>query len=404
MAAFEYEALDKAGRKTRGVISADTARLARRELKRKRLVPIRLEAAAARRATGARRLSLSRFTPRDLSLVTRQLSTLLDAGAPVEEALQTIASQSEKQTVKKTLLSVRAAVMEGYKLSDALGQAGGAFSPLYRSMVAAGEAAGSLGPVLGRLAEYLEKQQKMRGKVQTALTYPAFLALTALGVVIALMTFVVPKVVEQFDTLGQELPALTVAMIWASDALRQFGPFALIAIAGGGLAFAHGLRSEGSRRRVDRAVLKLPVIGRLVREMQAARLARTLSTLVSSGVPVVEGLAAARDTVRNTALRDALSQTVTLVREGASLAKALRRADAFPPLVVYMAAVGENSGRLDTMLAKAADYLESEFEAVTQAALSLLEPTIIIVMGAMVTVIVLAILMPILQLNTLTMM
>ncbi|MBK5920934.1 type II secretion system protein GspF [Rhodothalassium salexigens] len=431
MAAFEYEALDGRGRTRRGVVSADTARLARRELKRRHLVPLKLvatDAPAAKagadageaggQAAGAPGLATAglaarlaaplaglrpapRLSAKEVVLVTRQLATLISAAAPVEEALNTVALQSDRPLVRKVLLSVRAQVMEGQRLADALARHPDSFSALYRSMVAAGEASGSLGPVMERLADYLERTQAMRAKVVSALVYPAFLSVTALGVVVLLMAFVVPKVAEQFDHLGQALPWLTRAMMALAEALQAYGLWALLTLLGLGLVAVRALRRPGVRERVDRWVLALPLVGRLAREMNAARLARTLATLIASGTPVLEGLAAARNTLANSYLKASLSQVIAQVREGSGLAGALRKTGAFPPLVVYMAAMGEKGGRLDEMLGKAADYMEAEFEDVTRTALSLLEPAIIVVMGGAVGLIVLAIMLPILQLNTL---
>ncbi len=409
MAAFEYEALDPTGKRVKGVISADSPRLARRDLRAKKLVPLTLaQAARSQRASADANAKWWDQLPilrpsvgsRDLSLVTRQLATLVNASAPVEEALQAIALQAEKPGVRTTLLSVRAGVTEGLKLSQAMGAQSHVFDPLYRSMVAAGESSGTLGPVLERLADHLEKGQAMRAKVTAALVYPAFLAITALGIVIMLMTFVVPKVVDQFDSMGRDLPRLTEILIALSDGVRDYGLYAAIALGLGIIAFVRALQAPGFRRRVDGAMLHLPIIGRLMRELQAARLARTLASLIASGTPVLEGLTAARGTVSNTVMKDAIGEVVTQVREGTSLSAALRRAKAFPPLVVYMAAMGEKSGQLDTMLVKAADYMEAEFEAVTGTVLGLLEPAIIILMGAVVGTIIMAILLPILQFNS----
>ncbi len=410
MAAFDYEALDARGRKVKGVITADSVRVARRDLRARKLVPVKVSESAGGTAAkpgaggAAPGLRLPRFSrglaARDIAMVTRQLATLINAAAPVEEALQAIALQAEKPRVRTVLLAVRSCVMEGQRLSQAMGQQPGVFSPLYRSMVAAGEGSGTLGPVLERLADHLENGQKMRAKVTAALVYPSMLALVAIAVVVMLMAFVVPKVVDQFDSMGRELPTLTRVMIALSDGVRDFGPFVLAGLVIGGLVFARALAQEGFRRRVDRGLLAVPLVGKLMRELHAARLARTMAALVSSGTPVLEGLTAARNTVRNTVMRDAIGDAATMVREGASLSAALRRTKAFPPLVVYMAAMGEKSGRLDDMLSKSADYLEAEFEALTGAALSLLEPAIIIVMGVVVGTIVMAILLPILQFNS----
>lgn len=405
MAAFEYVALDPAGRHRKGVLSAESARLATRELKRRQLLPIRLEA-AAERSDARQRLGVGSrgMRGRETALFTRQLATLLSAGAPVEEAVETIAVQSERAPIKRTLLGVRGGVMEGRRLSEAMAPYPRAFPPLYRAMVAAAEGTGALDRVLARLADYLERSQTMQGKIVQALVYPAVLALTAAGVVAALMILVIPKVVEQFDTLGQGLPPLTRAVIAISDFLQAGWPALLLGIAASIAAGVALWRREAGRHRLERIAMRLPLAGRLIRAVNAARMARTLSVLVGAGVPLVEGLTAARSTMRSVLLREALATVTAQVREGTSLAAALRRSDAFPPLVVYMAAVGERSGRLGPMLESAADHLEGEFESATQMAVSLLEPAIIIVMGAVVGLIVLAILLPILQLNTLTLM
>ncbi|MCH8686346.1 type II secretion system inner membrane protein GspF [Pedomonas mirosovicensis] len=403
MAAFEYEALDADGKTRKGIISADSLRQARSELKRRKLFPVSVAAAHERRRA-ASRLRFERhgrMGTRDVTLLTRQLATLVAASAPVEEALQMVALQAEKPVVKRTMLAIRARVMEGYRLSAALAEEPRTFGSLYRAMVAAGESSGALGPVLERLADHLEKSQQLRSKIITSLTYPFFLALVAVGVIAALMAFVVPKVVDQFTGMGQELPALTNAMIAASHAVRTLGLPMLVALLLGLAAFGRALQREEFRRRVDRVVLRLPVVGRLVRDLQTARFARTMATLLASGCSVLDGLEASRQILRNMMFRDAVGDMMAQIREGSSLSAALRRSKAFPPMIGYMAASGENSGRLDDMLGKAAQYLEREFEDFTAAALSLLEPAIIIVMGGVVATIVLSILLPILRLNSL---
>jgi len=402
MAAYEYVALDGGGKRRKGVVSAETARQARKELQRRKLTPLKLQATArhGRRPEGKLAWPGSGALPaKEVSLVTRQLATLIRAGSPVEEALRAVAGQAEKPAMRSSLHAARTSVTEGYRLSEALGAQGRAFPALYRSMVAAGEASGDLGAVLERLADYLERSQAMRRKITTALIYPAALASTAVIVIIALMVFVVPRVVEQFETIGQELPFITTALIAISDFLRGYGLFVALAIALGVLALGRALRAPDFRRRWDRGVLALPFVGKLARSVSAARFARTLSTLIDSGAPVLESLEAAKTTVKNLALRDAVSEIAVSVREGGSLSAAMRKADVFPPIMLYMAASGENSGELGPMLTKAADYLEAEFEATTAVALNLLEPGIIIAMGGVVTAIVLAILMPILKLN-----
>jgi general secretion pathway protein F len=404
VAAFDYVALDGAGRTRSGVVSAASERAAREELQQRRLVPVRLAPASAGEGTPSflARLTRPKLSTRNLALVTRQLATLISV-APLEEALRTLALQAEKPDVRRVLLGVHTQVLEGFRLSDAMGRQGNAFPPLYRAMVAAGEGSGSLPEILERLADLLERDQQVRGKVVTALVYPAMLAATALIVVVALMTFVVPKVVDQFDDMGQRLPLLTRGVIVISDVMRGYGWLILLLMAVGALAFAQAMRRPAFRLRYDRWLLSLPVLGKLIRDVHAARLARTLSTMIASGLPVLEGLVITARTVHNQVLRQATEGMAASIREGGSLSAALKRAGVFPPILLYMAASGESSGRLGVMLSRAAEYLEREFNTFTAVALSLLEPVIIIVMGGVVALIVLSILLPILQINTLAM-
>jgi len=403
MAAFEYVAVDDAGRRTRGVISAETARAARRELQRRKLMLLKLSPAAERRgglSLGALLNRGGRLGQGELVLATRQLALLFSAATPVEEALGAVALQSESAAARRTLLSVRDRVVEGRRLSEAMSLEGEAFSPLYRSMVSAGEAAGALGPVMERLADYLERAQAMRRKTAAALVYPTVLFVVAIAVVTALMAFVVPRVVDQFSSIGQELPLLTRILIGVSEGLRDWGWLVALALAAAILGFLRALRQEGFRRGFDRFVLRLPVVGRMARDMAAARFARTFAALIASGATVMDALKAARATAPNMVIRDAVEAAAEDVQEGGSLSAALRKTGAFPPLVVHMAASGEGGGELDAMFGKAADYLENEFETATQMALNLLEPAIIVLMGGLVTLIILAIMLPILQLNS----
>jgi len=397
---FEYLAVDIAGRRRSGVVSAVDERTARQLLQRRKLAPMRITAAASAARPGRAPLFADKLGAKDLALVTRQLATLI-AVAPLEESLRTIAAQADKPKVRRALTVVQTGVVEGYRLADAMARPGAGFPPLYRAMVAAGESSGSLPAVLERLADLKENEQQVRAKVTAALVYPLVLAATAALVVIALMTFVVPKVVDQFDSMGQTLPLLTRIVIGVSEAMRAFGLLGLLALALGVFAFAQGMRRPGFRRRVDAALLKLPVLGRLIRDVHAAQLARTLSTMIASGLPVLEGLTLTARTARNAVLREAMDGMAAAIREGSGLSTAMRRAAIFPPILVYMTASGENSGRLDVMLSRAAEYLEREFNTFTAAALSLLEPVIICVMGVVVATIVLSILLPILQINSL---
>ena len=399
MATFEYAALDAQGRTTTGRLNADGARDARRQLRERELVPTRL-AAAATRDRADRSVFGARFRPRDLALFTRQLSTLV-AAAPLEEALRTIGAQSDRVAVRRVVGATHAHLLEGLRLSDAMARQGKAFPPLYRAMVAAGEGTGALPDILERLADLLEREQQVRGKLVTALVYPASLAVVAVAVVIALMAFVVPKVVEQFDSMGRTLPMLTRVVIAVSDAMAAWGLPMLVVLVLAAAGFMRALRQPAFRFRFDRLLLRLPVLGRLIRDIHAARLARTLSIMVNSGLPLMEGLAITARTVHNRVLRAATDTMVASIREGGSLSAAMRRAGVFPPTLLYMASSGENSGRLAPMLERAADYLEREFNTFTSVVMSLIEPLIIVVLGGVVAVIVLAILLPILQFNSL---
>ncbi|WAC61433.1 type II secretion system inner membrane protein GspF [Brevundimonas sp. SL130] len=404
MAAFDYVAVDAAGRTVSGAVTAPDETAARGRLKKRRLMP--LELTPARIAPRAEWTTGSgqgdRLNAKTLALTTRQLATLISV-SPMEEALRTLALQADRPVVRRVLEGVHAGVMEGRRLSDAMALQGQAFPPLYRAMVSAGEQSGALQPILERLADGLERDQQVRGKVITAVVYPSVLAVVALGVIAILMTFVVPKVVDQFESMNQTLPLLTRLVIGVSDLMRNWGWLFLLLLAGLVVAGVFARRDPAIRLRIDQMMLRLPVVGRLTRDLHGARMARTLSTMIAAGLPVLEGLTITARTVSNMALRQATESMGEAVREGGGLSAAMRRADVFPPLLVYMTASGESSGRLEPMLERAADYLEREFATFTAVMLSLLEPAIIVVMGGVVAMIVLSILLPILQINTLAM-
>lgn len=401
MPAFDYSALDIRGRTRTGVVTAANVGEARLQLDRRELVPVKLQPAKdAPSEAGAAALSRQRFGAKDATLVTRQLATLITA-MPLEEALRTVGTQSDKRSVRNVLMATHALVMEGFRLSDAMARQGKAFPPLYRAMVAAGEGSGALPEILERLADLLEREQQVRAKLITMLIYPAALALTALAVVVALMTFVVPKVVEQFDSMGRELPLLTRMVIGVSEIMSSWGLPLIALLAISGTLLAVQLKRPSFRLRFDAAILAAPMLGRVIRDVHAASLARTLSIMVSSGLPMMEGLIIAARTVNNRMLRAATDLMVASIREGGSLSGAMRRAAVFPPTLVYMTSSGENSGHLAPMLDRAADYLEREFNTFTSVLMSLLEPVIIVLLGGVVAVIVLSILLPILQFNSL---
>jgi general secretion pathway protein F len=401
---FAYVGVDPGGREKRGQVRADTAELARAQLTARRLYVVKMEPATASDAAppllSAGLIRRRRLSAKQLTLFTRQLATLVTV-SPLEEALRTVARQSERAEVQTILGNVHRSVLEGRRLSEAMALEPKSFPPLYRAMVSAGEGSGTLASILERLADLLERQAQVRGKVMSALAYPIVLSLVAAFVVFALMIYVVPQVVAQFQDVGQELPWLTRAVIAVSNFLASYWWALLIGLALFIFLSGRALRQENARLTFDRFLLRLPLLGRLIRDLHAARLARTLSTMVASRLPLLEGLRLTTQTVHNRVLRQASADIAESVRTGGSLSGALKRAGVFPPLLVYLAASGEASGRLEVMLERAADYLEREFDSFTATALALLEPAIIIVMGAVVAVIVLSILLPILQLDAL---
>ncbi|MFA6115730.1 MAG: type II secretion system inner membrane protein GspF [Sphingomonas sp.] len=405
MADFDYLAIDTRGRETRGHIAAESIDDARVLLDRKRLYVVKVEAGSGPAQRGKPLLADLRFgakkmSAKQLALFTRQLATL-NRVSPLEESLRTITRQTEQETVRTIVSAVHAGVVEGRRLAEAMGREPKSFPPLYRAMVSAGERSGSLPVILERLSVLLERQAEINGKIITTLAYPAVLAVVAMGVVTALMMFVVPQVVEQFDTVGQELPLLTRIVIGISALLVGYWWAILIGFAVIGLGIWQALKDPGIRLAFDSWILKLPLLGRLIRDLHAARMARTLATMVASRLPLLEGLTLTAGTIHNRRLKLASDEIVESIRGGGSLSAAMRRAGVFPPLLTYLAASGETAGQLDDMLERAADYLEREFDRFTATALSLLEPAIIVLMGGIVATIVLSILLPILQLNTL---
>ena len=403
MPEFAYHAIDPDGREQRGRIAAANDDAARDRLTSKNLYIVSVAPAPARVSVLAS-LPIKRqprLNAKQLTLFTRQLSSLAQV-SPLEEALRTISRQSEQPHVRQILTEVHAGVVEGQRLSEAMRREGNSFPPLYRAMIAAGEGAGTLPLITERLAVLLERQAEMRGKLIGALAYPAILSLVAILVVMGLMVSVVPRVVEQFDNVDQQLPLITRIVIGISAFLANYYWVIIIFVVVGGLLFARALKQPAFRLSVDRTVLRIPLLGKLLRNLHAARMARTLATMVASRLPLLEGLRLTGGTIRNKVLSAANDDIVESVRSGGSLSGAMRTSGVFPPLLVYLTASGESAGQLDTMLERAAEYLEREFDNFTSTALSLLEPLIIVAMGGVVAVIILAILLPILQLQNLT--
>ncbi|MDZ7754528.1 MAG: type II secretion system inner membrane protein GspF [Gammaproteobacteria bacterium] len=402
MGAYEYSALDPRGRTRKGVMEGQTARQVRARLRESDLHPldvVEVERHSTRKPRSG--LILGGLGANELALVTRQLATLTRAALPLEESLRVVAEQSEKARTRKIMLAVRAQVLEGHTLASGLDEFPASFSELFRATVAAGEQSGRLDIVLERLADYTEQRQQMTQKVRLALFYPALLTLMAVLVTGGLMGFVVPEVVKVFDTMGQQLPALTVGLIAVSDFLRDYGLVLVGAVALAAIALRYLLRLPGPRFAFHRLLLRLPLIARLVRGINAGRFARTLSILTASGVDVLSALRISGQVLTNQPMRRTVEQASRRVREGTSLSVALKAGNLFPPMMVQLIASGEATGELEAMLGRAADHQDREVEGLIATFLGLFEPLLILVMGAVVLVIVLAILLPIFDLNQL---
>ncbi|MFN3618820.1 type II secretion system inner membrane protein GspF [Sphingorhabdus sp.] len=403
MPEFAYHAIDPDGRERRGRIAAANDDRAREALILKKLYIVSVAPAEVRASplTGLPFKRQARLNTKQLTLFTRQLSSLAQV-SPLEEALRTISRQSEQAHVRQILTKVHAGVVEGQRLSEAMRRESNSFPALYRAMIAAGEGAGTLPLITERLAVLLERQAEMRGKLIGALAYPAILSLVAILVVMGLMVSVVPRVVEQFDNVDQQLPLITRIVIGISAFLADYYWVLIVIAFVGAFLFTQALKQPAFRLVVDRNVLRIPLLGKLLRNLHAARMARTLATMVASRLPLLEGLRLTGGTIRNKVLAEANDQIVESVRSGGSLSGAMRTSGVFPPLLVYLTASGESAGQLDVMLERAAEYLEREFDNFTSTALALLEPLIIVAMGGVVALIILAILLPILQLQNLT--
>lgn len=402
MPEFAYQVIDTLGRDIKGKVHAANDDAARAALAKKNFYVVKLNEAEARRSVFSYlQRRRRRLSTKQLTLFTRQFSSLIQV-SPLEEALRTISRQSEQAHVREILGNVHAGVVEGQRFSEAMRREPSSFPALYRAMIAAGEGAGTLPLISERLAALLERQAEMRGKIIGALAYPAVLSLVAILVVMGLMISVVPRVVEQFDNVDQQLPLLTRIVIGLSAFLASYWWVLLLVLIAAGFLFWRALQQPAFRLYVDRKVLQIPVIGKLLRNLHAARMARTLSTMVASRLPLLEGLRLTGGTIRNKLLLQANDDIVEAVRSGGSLSGAMRASGVFPPLLVYLTASGESAGQLELMLERASEYLEREFDNFSSAALSLLEPLIIVAMGGVVAVIILAILLPILQLQNLT--
>ena len=402
MAAFAYKAINAKGKNTSGVLEGDNARQIRQQLREKGLVPMEVEQVAEKgsgSSSGGLQLFKRRISASDLALLTRQLATLIESALPIEEALLAVAEQSEKTRQKNMMMAVRSKVVEGHTLADALAEFPSVFDDLFRAMVAAGEKSGHLDTVLNRLADYTERRQQTRSQIIQALIYPAIMMFFAMMIVVVLLTVVVPKIVGQFDHMGQDLPTITTVLISVSEWMQQYGLYLLVAIMLLIVLFQRLVQQPAIKLRYHRFMLNLPLVGKVARGLNTARFARTLSILTASAVPLLESMRISTDVLQNVYIKERISEAAVNVKEGSSLRAALDNTKIFPPMMMHMIASGERSGELQQMLSRSADNQDREFEALIGVSLKVFEPVLIVSMAAVVLFIVMAIIQPILALN-----
>jgi general secretion pathway protein F len=402
MGAFEYVAYDKAGKEAKGLIEGDTAKHVRQILRDRHMLPVEVTEVAQREARRQRTFSLRRgMSPAELAIVTRQLASLSQSGLPLEEALLAVAQQNDVPRTKSIMLGVRSRVMEGYTLADGLGEFPQAFPELYRATVAAGEQSGHLDVVLERLADYTEARQELRQRITNAMIYPIALVAMAVAIIGFMLATVVPRIVSVFENSAADLPALTRWLIATSDFIRGNWFLLIIGIS----AVVYGiwwiLQKDGPKRRFHSVLLRLPITSRLTRGVNTARFTRTFSILAGSGVPILDALKISAEVIENLPMRDAVNEATIRVREGASISRSLAASKLFPPMMIHLIASGETGGRLEEMLSRTANYQEKEVDGLIATLLGILQPLLIVMMGGIVLTIVLAILLPIFEINNL---
>jgi general secretion pathway protein F len=403
MPAFRYEAIDSNGRTLRGVLDADSARAGRSQLRGQGLTPLAVEPAASRaHAQRSERLALGRrLSQREQGVLTRQLASLLIAGLPLDESLSVLSEQAERDYVRELMAAIRSEVMGGHTFANALTQHPRDFPGIYRALVTAGEHTGKLGVVLGRLADYIEQSNTLRQKILLAFTYPAVVTVIAFGIVTFLLSYVVPQVANVFASTKQQLPLLTVVMLALSGYVRHWWWATLAGMGGAIWLIRRILAQNGPRLAFDHWLLGAPLAGRIVRGYNTVRFASTLGILTAAGVPILRALQAAGETLSNRAMKTLVDDAIVRVREGTSLSRALGTTKTFPPVLVHLIRSGEATGDVTTMLDRAAEGEARELERHTMFLTSLLEPLLILAMGGVVLVIVLAVMMPIIDLNNL---
>jgi len=417
MAVYEYKGLDGKGKKVDGIVDAESPKAARQKLRKQGIFTTdiaegRADGGGMRRtgsSSGGGGLSVevdfSKYLERvgiaDVAIATRQLAALIGAGIPLVESIGTVSKQVEKEKLRLALREVREKVNEGKNLADALGDYPNMFGDLYVNMVRAGEQAGALEHVLERLADYTEASVELRGKVVSSMTYPVIMMLVAMGVILFMMAFVVPKITKIFTDMGQDLPAITKFVMWTSDMVQSYWLLGIILAAASVWGFGRYYKTDNGRLRVDGAMLKIPIFGRMVRMVTIARFSSTLATLMSSGVPLLRSMGIVRRVMSNVVLRKVVEDAQEAVREGQPMNVPLRKSGHFPPMVVDMISVGERTGDLGPMLNRVAISYENQVSRRLATLTSLLEPLMILVMGGVVFFIAMAVLLPMLQMNAL---
>jgi general secretion pathway protein F len=404
MAAFDYQAVDSRGKNKKGVIEGDTPRHVRNLLREQGLMPIEVTPCLQKSKQESKKSIFGggkKISASELALITRQLSTLVESGLPIEESLMAVGEQCEKIAIKSMIMAVRTKVTEGYGLAESMAEFPQIFNHLFRAMVAAGEKSGHLEKVLDRLADYTEKRQQLRSQLIQALVYPVIMTVVATGVIAILLTAVVPKIVGQFEHMGANLPATTQFLIASSDFLRDYGLVIVLIVAALMLLWSQLLKKASFRFAYHKHFLAIPGIGKVAKSVNTARFARTLSILTASAVPLLESMKISGEVLDNLYIKQSVKESADKVREGTSLRVSLEQTKLFPPMMLHMIASGEKSGQLEHMLGRAADNQDREFEAIINISLKAFEPALMVVMAGIVLFIVMAILQPILQLNTL---
>ena len=403
MPAFRYEAADATGAIQKGVVNADNARAARASLRAQGLVPLGIDAIAAQSGakTSRHRPFANRLYTAELALFTRQLASLLEASLPLEQAFTALLDQAERNYVRDLIASIRSEVIGGASLSETLARYPRDFADIYLALVSAGEQVGQLARVLARLADYIERRNMLVQKVRLAFTYPAIVTVVAFAIVIFLLTYVVPQIVSVFANTKQKLPFLTTAMLAVSDFVRNYGLYALLLIIALGFSWRRALKHPATKMRWHAWLLTAPLYGKFERSLNTARFASTLAITTGSGVPILRALQTSRDTLTNVAMQVQVESAANSVREGVSLARALSSHKYFPAMLIHMIRAGEVTGELPAMLERAANAQEQDLERRAMTIAGLLEPALILSMGVFVLLIVLAVLMPIIEINQL---